>query len=224
MIIAIVTRYENLTNETPINERYYISGQYKEMFDDLGIIISPVVSDTNIEEIAKICDGVILSGNYFDINPKHYQEDILERVNLAEKYDSYLLDARLIAEFSKLDKPILGICGGMQSINVYYGGSLFQDMPGHNLNNKTHTIDIVKDSFLADVYGSSCISVNSYHHQSVNMVAPSFKVTSLSPDGVIESIERHNIIGVQWHPEIMQDKPFFEEFISLVEAQKSISN
>lgn len=76
-----------------------------------------------MEEIEKICDGLILTGSNIDINPIYYGEE-----DKKEKIDEYKTDKKLIDLFYKKNKPILGICGGMQSINVHFGGSLYQDI------------------------------------------------------------------------------------------------
>lgn len=127
------------------------------------------------------------------------------------------MDFTLIKSFHKSNKPILGICAGIQSINVCFGGSLFQDIPNHTSKEETtmHLIKLEKGSFLEKCYGTDMIKVNSSHHQSVNRVADNFKVTALSEDGIIEAIEYNNILGVQWHPEHMKDMEFFKNFIKL---------
>lgn len=97
--------------------------------------------------------------------------------------------------FHKSNKPILGICAGIQSINVCFGGSLFQDIPNHTSKEETtmHLIKLEKGSFLEKCYGTDMIKVNSSHHQAVNRVADNFKVTTLSEDGIIDAIEYNNI-------------------------------
>ncbi len=206
MILAIAGRVEFCSNQ----KRYYITDNFKECFDKLDILLFPVISDKNIDKVCKICDGLILGGTSYDINPKYYNE--LPNKDLTYDVDEYYLDKKLIDKFSKLRKPILGICGGMQSINVYFGGALYQDIKNHALNGKTHEIEIKKDTFLYEVYKDDKKQVNSYHHQAIKDVANNFLVSAVSEDGIIEAIEYNNIIGVQWHPEKVEDEKFFYTF------------
>lgn len=97
-----------------------------------------------------------------------------------------------------MNKPILGICAGIQEINVIFGGTLHQQIPNHYLrDNSKHEIHIMNDSFLYEVYKSNFMEVNSYHKQAIKNLAPNFKITAISADGIIEGIERDNIVAVQ---------------------------
>ena len=111
-------------------------------------------------------------------------------------------------------QPILGICAGIQEINVIFGGTLNQDIPNHKLKDQSkHNVKLTMKSFLYDVYKSESIKVNSYHKQSIKDLAPEFKITAISDDGIIEGIEKDNIVAVQWHPEVLYDMNFFGSFI-----------
>jgi len=211
MILAIVERIENITNEKPFNNRYYLTNFFKEIFDELDILLFPVISEKNLEKVCKICDGLIVTGSSIDIPPKYYNEKpIKDRIYAI---DEFKLDKKLINIFAKNNKPILGICGGLQSINVCFGGSLYQKIDNHNSNFLTHKIQIEKNSFLYKTYNTITMSVNSFHSQSIKSVADGFIITAKSEDGVIEAIEKNNIIGVQWHPEQLKDINFFKSFI-----------
>ena len=142
MILAITERYELVEKEIGFTERFYITKYFKDIFEKLNITLFPVLTENNLEEIEKICDGLILTGSNIDINPIYYGEE-----DKKEKIDEYKTDKKLIDLFYKKNKPILGICGGMQSINVHFGGSLYQDIQKHNLENTLHEIKIEKDSF-----------------------------------------------------------------------------
>ena len=185
--------------------------------DELNVLLFPVSSLTNLETIVNLCDGIIITGRSIDINPKYYNENAIEKTNL-EDYDfEDTLDFALIKEFNKHNKPVLGICAGLQSINVCFGGSLYQDIPDHSIKNdiKMHKINIEKNSFLGKCYHTTQIEVNSFHHQAINRVAEKFKVTATSEDNIIEAIEYNKILGVQWHPEQMMDIHFFKKYIEV---------
>ena len=148
-------------------------------------------------------DGLLLAGGA-DVHPKWYQEEI----NGSEGMD---LDMD-VAEFSVMDafvktgKPIMGICRGHQFINIYFGGSLYQNIPHADLHtgNKTHCIAAKPNSTLRGIYGDS-FSVNSTHHQAVKKLGKGLRVTAVSSDNYVEAMEHVSlpIISVQWHPETL---------------------
>ena len=156
------------------------------------------------------------------------EEMILETKKYSFERDEFEL--KLLKKIRDINKPILGICRGMQLINSVYGGSLYQDLKtaGFNLNHNnpqnitdgTHSIAIEKDSILFDIFGEKEI-VNSYHHQAVKDVAEGFRVTSRAKDGIVESMEwtgERYIHLVQFHPEMMIYKhekfeKIFEDFV-----------
>lgn len=218
MIIAITERYERFDKENIWKENFYVSKYFKDIFEELNITLFPVSSCTGLEEIANICDGLLVAWSHIDINPKYYGEEPSKETNLSEYYDKQEeVDFALIKAFHKKGKPILGICAGIQSINVCFGGSLYQDIPNHSTKGdvKMHKINIEKSSFLEKCYKSDKIEVNSFHHQAIKKPAENFRVTATSEDRIIEAIEYKNILGVQWHPEQMNDIKFFKEYFSV---------
>ena len=197
-------------------------------------VILPITSDEKvIEEQVKILDGLILSGGP-DPNPLLFNEEPAEKLGtISTERDDF--EMKLINAANKHKKPILCICRGIQIINIFFGGTLYQDLSyakGTQLKHSqstsmgalTHTIDIEKGSFLYAVLGNKTVT-NSYHHQSVNKVAPGFKITARSKDNIIEAIEKIDdnnfIVGVQFHPEMMAESnhengsKIFEAFISV---------
>ena len=105
----------------------------------------------------------------------------------------------------------------MQTLNVYFGGDLNQNILNHkSTDGSKHKIKIDSSSFLSNVYKKEFVEVNSYHRQAIRKLAPNFKVTAMSEDGIIEAIEDGNIIGVQYHPEKLNDMNFFKEFVKLI--------
>lgn len=211
MVIAIVERYEEVKETKPFHERFYITRFFKDILEEMDILMFPVVSSKNIEKVADFCDGLIVTGSCIDIHPKYYGEESLEKGNFS--IDEYQEISKVIDCFVKSEKPILGICGGLQDITVYFGGSLYQDIANHDLKEGRHNIKVVPDSFLYEVYQKTEVEVNSYHHQAVKRVPKGFSITAVSGDGVIEAIEKENIVGVQWHLEEMKDKIFFQMFV-----------
>lgn len=218
MILAIIQRIENVENEKPFNNRYYLTEHYKNIFDKLNVLLFPIISEKNIERVCDICEGLIITGTANDIHPQYYNEEPISTKNY--EIDEFQLDRKVIETFYNAGKPVLGICGGIQSINVYFGGTLNQNIDNHNLKNELHNIKIKENSFLYKTYHTGNIDVNSFHHQSIKKVADGFDVTALANDGTIEAIENENIIGVQWHPEQMEDFKFFENFIKIIEENK----
>ena len=115
--------------------------------------------------------------------------------------------------------PILGICRGIQILNVACGGTLYQDCSeaessciqhnqAHTPDHVSHSVQITPGSALAAIFGENTF-VNSFHHMAVKDVAPDFCVTAVAPDGIIEAIESttdHFILAVQWHPEMLHRK------------------
>ena len=202
MKVAIICRMENYKDDYPFNIRYILDEAYKKIFDELGVLIIPIISENNLEEIANICDALILPGSAIGVDPKYYND--IPFPGKKYKYDEYKLDKKIIDLFVKYNKPILGICGGLQTLNhKLYDGS-------------THNIKISSNSFLNNVYKQEVIEVNSYHRQAIRNLASNFKVTAVSEDGIIEAIEDGNIIGVQYHPEKLDNIKFFKEFIKLI--------
>lgn len=213
------------------SDRTYITTDYISAVKNAGGIpfIIPLVEDEAcINKLVTMCDGIILSGGD-DINSLIYGEEptILQGM-ITDERDK--VDIMIIKEALKQDKSIFGICRGMQMLNVYFGGSLYQDFSlcegayiGHFQKSYkeigTHTINIDKGSIIYESLGEK-ILVNSFHHQCIKKLGDGIKVVARATDGVIEGIEVENnkkVFGVQWHPEMMinskEMKNIFDEFI-----------
>ena len=156
---------------------------------------------------------VSLAGGGADVDPKiHSPEEDPSLSNFEPGRDIH--EFEILAGAIENDVPVLGICRGLQVINVHAGGTLFQDIPDHaNINkpcdDRHHKVSFGEDSILSRIYGSE-IEVNSLHHQAINKIGKGIKVVGWSSGGeatedVIEAIEIENsrIVAVQWHPELL---------------------
>jgi len=180
------------------------------------------------EQLIRNVDGIVFTGGE-DFDPALYGEAIInESVKINAARDTS--DLLLIRTALEMGKPILGICRGMQGINVALGGSLFQDIPTqipgscHNQAEPnsvaTHRVGLEGTSILFHLLGKrDSLEVNSFHHQAVKDPAPSLRITGYSADGIAEALEGDGIIATQFHPEAFiasgQDfyLPIFEELI-----------
>jgi putative glutamine amidotransferase len=181
--------------------------------------VPPRIAGGKIGEIRDLVDGfdgLLLSGGV-DVAPEFYDEEILYQQFPGETPRSRF-EIELLRAAHQAGKPVLGICRGIQLINVAFGGTLYQDLAlqcelgNHELKEGKpppyHDVQIERDSRLFAIIGKTPIHVNSSHHQAVKDVAKGFTITARSEDGVIEGIENHDstpIIGVQWHPERMEN-------------------
>ena len=161
---------------------------------------------------ALTCDGLLLPGGG-DMDPKFYGQ---ERIPACGE-PNLLRDAAeplLLGAFLAADKPVLGICRGIQVLNAVLGGDLYQDikpfehLPHNDHWAKVHTVTVRRGTLLSRILGQDTVLVNSQHHQAVDRVAPGFTLAALSEDGIAEAIEKPDArfcLGVQWHPEWLSD-------------------
>ena len=206
--IAVLQRYkENKYGDFD----YYVTEDNIKMFAGKDVFLYQVNNLVNIEEVVKECDGLFVPGGA-DIDPELYGE----KISGTEEFHRFIdeVDYAYIDAFYKAEKPILGICRGQQIINVFFGGSLYQDIANHR--NTWHDVDIEKDSFIYDIYHCERLKVNSWHHQAVKKLAPGFRVAARSNDGTIEALQYKNIYTTQWHPEMYDGDTFIEYFIKKV--------
>jgi len=167
-------------------------------------------------------DGLLLTGGT-DIEPERYgQEPCPELYTREPDRDSFELS--LLDEALSTERPVLGICRGLQVLNVHGGGTLHQHIPPHARHDLppdsiVHRVDLTEGSLAASLYGPS-IEVNSLHHQIIDELADDYEVTGVSDDGAIEVIESRRLpwIGVQWHPEMMDSRDRDPVFDWLVKA------
>ena len=201
---------------------YSVQTAYVEALKEANaepVFLSPKPYDELREDI-KTLDGLMIMGGK-DVHPKFYGEENTDSDAETQEIDQLDIDAIRIA--LELKKEILGICRGLQIINVALGGTLHQHIEGHRSHSLTHahSVTVVKDSLLDSLIKTNSF-VNSFHHQSIKDLAPKLKATAFSSDGIIEAIEADGLLAVQWHPERMRSQDeylhFFKAFIK--RAQK----
>jgi len=195
--------------------------------------ILPVTTNADvIKSHAEYIEGLILTGG-IDINPLLYGEEPAENLGrISSERDEFDLD--LLKCVSKMGKPVLAICRGIQVVNIAFGGTLHQDLAGmseffvrhEQLSGPSvasHTVHIEKDSYLHKIFGGKIVT-NSFHHQAIKRLANGFKAVAHSTDGVIEAIEKEDllVVGVQWHPERMAkgDEKMLQLFKEFVQRAK----
>jgi len=172
------------------------------------------------ERVAKLLStvqGVLLPGSGFDVDPERYGEERIPECGRADPGRA-AVDELLLQDAFNMYKPVLAICHGAQTLNVWRNGTLIQDLdtmmkapvnhrPGRTVVD-AHAVQINKESRLRAIAGEggTLETVNSSHHQAIKRVGDNLVVSAISPDdGVVEAIEldspNHFVVGVQWHPE-----------------------
>lgn len=193
-------------------------------------VVLPTASDAGvIAEYVDLVDGLVLIGGG-DIPPSAYGQESHETVVLMAA-ERYAFESVLIPMWLKTGKPTLGVCLGMQFVNVASGGTLVQDIPSqvkrpatHRGDRAHHQVAIADGSILDEWLDEEIAVVYSNHHQAVGRVGENLKIIARSPDGVAEAMERTDGpfgLFVQWHPELMDDAEHRKAIYSaLVEACK----
>lgn len=188
-----------------------------------------------LDAVVHQVDGLLLSGGDFDIDPALFGEQPHPQLGSIVP-ERTQLEKELLRRAEKRRLPVLGICGGMQLMNVHRGGSLYQDINSQvkdaleHQQKQTkdlpgHTVQITADSQLARITGMQEMGVNSTHHQAVKLTGQDLQVTAKAPDGIVEAIEDplySFYLGVQWHPEAMPEEPqkeIYQAFISACVSQ-----
>ncbi|WP_025728717.1 gamma-glutamyl-gamma-aminobutyrate hydrolase family protein [Atopobacter phocae] len=233
-ILASEREYVDVLEYLPFS---YIPSAYAEAISQAGGIplIVPIDSPDKASAFVSHLDGIVLAGGH-DIDPSHFNEQPhLQLGNILPKRDQFEL-AIIQAAINK-QIPILGVCRGMQLLNVFFGGTLYQDLMSqyelikiqHSQKSHptilTHSIEVERDSVLYPIMGHKH-QINSLHHQGVKELAPAFKAIAWSDDRIIEAIEHSdpslNILGVQWHPELLfkEDNASFKIFEYFVNQTK----
>lgn len=217
------------------SNRFYLGRDYSEALENLGALplhLSLIPKRQYIKNVVANLDGILLPGSDTDVDPLRYNREPhpkLKRVVFEKEETDFLV----LEEAEALGIPVLGICFGMQILNVSRGGTLIQDIEseipkpfkheqGIPLERNSHTICVEENSLLKRLTNTEHVHVNSHHHQAIELVGKDLRITARSKDGVIECIEDKRedrfVLGVQWHPELnwkndALSKNIFQSFI-----------
>jgi putative glutamine amidotransferase len=230
------TRKEELASD---RSRYELYVEAVRRAGGEPVEVSLGLSASQLADLVSSLDAFVLPGSPADVDPARYGTPRHPKCAEAD-VDRERTDFALLAHAFAEQKPVLAICYGIQSLNVFLGGSLVQDISSeldtpiqHEWERKqggpepVHTAHVESRSRLFDLAGSAAVRVNSSHHQSVQKPGRDLRVTALAPDGVIEAVEwtgdRNLVVGVQWHPERMVEsdrlaRALFEKLVETASA------
>ena len=233
-VIGITTRLFDDPDGFPVLGARHL---YAESISRAGgsPLLIPLTDDQSLlNRLFDLCDGLVIHGGE-DIDPARYGEPPHPELGRTAPLRDEL-EIALVRRAWGAPKPLLGICRGLQVMNVALGGSLYQDIPSqcagairHSSTSYTelvHEISFEASSRLGSLFGGNSCSVNSLHHQSVKEVASELRLVARAPDGVVEALEapdRPFFVGVQCHPEALWQKlepRWIGLFEGLVEASR----
>ena len=199
-----------------------------EIAGGLPFLVTFSQDKDQLNRIADHIDGLILIGGV-DIHASRYGQEMLptEQLPVPERDD---FEFALLEKFIEREKPIFGICRGYQVLNVYFGGTLIQDIPSqlgsvHHLQTPgsqtiAHQVKLNEESLAYRIFGSTLVDVNSFHHQAVDKLGDGLKAVGWSEEGIVEVFEHIShpyLHAVQWHPERMRNFPehqlLFNDFV-----------
>lgn len=233
-----------ITSGFDFDANYYFKGYPRMMLNEdysRSVIASGAIPfiipihdnyDVVYQQVSRV-DGILLSGGQ-DVHPRLYQQQPNQKLGaVSRERDTF--EYLVIKAALALNKPIFGICRGSQVLNVYFGGTLFQDngikgevfqhVQDGNPTLTMHTVIIEEDSFVFNALNKKELEVNSFHHQSIDQIAPTMKVVARALDGIVEAIQHKElpIFAVQWHPEMLsreneEARKLFEYFINSVKG------
>lgn len=215
--IAITMRLELET------DRFYLARHYSEAVEAAGGLPVHLPLIPNREYIAGVMseiDGLLLPGSDSDVDPARYGQEPHPQLGfvVTEKDETDLLT---LTEAERRGTPIFAICFGIQSLNVFRGGTLIQDIPsqvpkaikheqGAPRNRHSHRVRILDGSLLRQLANTDSAPVNSHHHQAIETLGRELVATAWASDGLVEAVEDPRsdryVLGVQWHPELAWER------------------
>lgn len=197
-------------------ESFWMLPGYFEGIEEAGGIpvMLPLTSDPeDLTQMANFCDGFLFTGGQ-DVSPRLYGEETREGCGeCCPARDE--MEQALLTQALGLDRPVLGICRGIQFLNAALGGTLYQDLPTEHYSKivhhqerpydqPSHEVSLLRGSPLAELLGDKTLAVNSCHHQGVRHLADSLSAMAYAPDGLVEAVwmpGKRFVWAVQWHPE-----------------------
>ena len=211
-------------------DRFYLSRHYSEALEAAGAVplhISLIPNEEYVTAAVEGLDGILLPGSDSDVDPQRYGQQPHRRLGTVQPIKDET-DLLVIAAAEKRNIPILAICFGMQILNVSRGGTLIQDIEsqvpdsikheqGVPRDRRSHSVSLLPGSTLQGLVGSEHESVNSHHHQAIEVVGQNLTATAWSNDGLVEALEDPRpdmfVMAVQWHPEIGWETDKFSQAI-----------
>ena len=224
-------------------DRFYLSRYYSEAIEAASgapIHISLIPNPDYIATVIENLDGLLLPGSDSDVDPLRYGQQPLRALGAVHPIKDET-DLVTIAAAEKKGIPILGICFGMQVLNVARGGSLIQDLAtqrpdalkheqGAPRDRPSHTVSLLDGSLVSSLADSGELLVNSHHHQAIENLGQNLVATAWSSDGIVEAVEDPRsdrfVAAVQWHPELGWQQDFFSQklFRHFVSEAASFAN
>ena len=209
-IIGLIPLYDD------DRQSYWMLPGYMKVLEYCGalpIMLPLTDNEEELDDAYRLCDGLLLTGGH-DVSPSLYGEDPREHMGAACALRDRM-ESRLFGKALEDDKPVLGICRGIQFMNAFLGGTLYQDLDTeygskieHHMSppydREAHGITVMENTILADIIGAGEHKVNSYHHQAIKKVSDKVMVMAVSEDSLVEAISvkgKRFIVGIQWHPE-----------------------
>lgn len=231
--IGITCDFETIVDRRGCSSpRYVLSETYSSAVERAGgqpLLLTHLAPEA-VPGILELFDGIVISGGEADVPPSFYGEETRPATCTPREQRSSFERALARAAIRR-GTPLLGVCGGMQLLNVALGGSLYQDLSElngcgehrqpHDKSKPQHFVNLAADSKLRLLTGCERLAVNSTHHQMVRRLGEGLIATAQADDGVIEGLELSShpfVIGVQWHPEAMVEAEQGAIYRGLIEA------